>query len=109
MRNAIDTAVETDHSLVVRARDAGDEEAFAELVRRYRQPAFRLVASILGQGFEAEAEEVTQEVFVRVHRALASFRGDAKFGSWLYRIAFNQALNLKARVRYRSPQSPSMP
>ena len=103
MRNAIDTPVETDHALVVRARDAGDEEAFAELVRRYRQPVFRLVASILGHGFEAEAEEVTQEVFVRVHGALASFRGDAKFGSWLYRIAFNQALNLKARVRYRSP------
>ena len=104
MPNAVDDApVETDHALVVRARGAGGEEAFAELVRRYRQPVFRLVASILGHGFEAEAEEVTQEVFVRVHGALASFRGDAKFGSWLYRIAFNQALNLKARVRYRSP------
>jgi RNA polymerase sigma-70 factor, ECF subfamily len=101
--NAIDVRVETDQALVVRARGAGGEEAFAELVRRYRQPVFRLVASILGHGFEAEAEEVTQEVFVRVHSALASFRGDARFGSWLYRIAFNQALNLKARVRYRSP------
>jgi RNA polymerase sigma-70 factor, ECF subfamily len=103
--DAIDAAVdtETDDALVARARDGDDERAFAELVRRYRQPVFRLVASILGHGFEPEAEEVTQEVFVRVHGALASFRGDAKFGSWLYRIAFNQALNLKARVRYRSP------
>lgn len=103
MPYAIDPAVETDDSLVVRTRDAGDEQAFAELVRRHRQPVFRLVASILGHGFDAEAEEVTQEVFLRVHEALASFRGDAKFGSWLYRIAFNQALNLKARVRFRSP------
>jgi RNA polymerase sigma-70 factor (ECF subfamily) len=39
---------------------------------------------------------------VRMHRALGSFRGDAKFGSWIYRIAFNHALNVKARVRYRA-------
>ena len=105
MPDAIDAAVdtETDDALVARARDGDDERAFAELVRRHRQPVFRLVASILGHGFEPEAEEVTQEVFVRVHGGLASFRGDAKFGSWLYRIAFNHALNLKARVRYRSP------
>jgi RNA polymerase sigma-70 factor (ECF subfamily) len=100
--NAIDPAVENDDALVGRARE-GDERAFAELVRRHRQPVHRRVASILGHGFEAEAEEVTQEVFVRVYDGLESFRGDAKFGSWLYRIAFNQALNLKARVRYRSP------
>jgi RNA polymerase sigma-70 factor (ECF subfamily) len=46
---------------------------------------------------------VAQEVFLRAHRALASFRGEAQFGSWLYRIAFNQAVNLGARVRYRAP------
>ena len=40
---------------------------------------------------------------LRVHHALASFRGDAKFGTWIYRIAFNQALNVKARVRFRAP------
>jgi RNA polymerase sigma factor (sigma-70 family) len=40
---------------------------------------------------------------LRVHSALRSFRGEAKFGSWIYRIAFNQALNVKARTRYRAP------
>ena len=38
-----------------------------------------------------------------MHHALASFRGDAQFGSWIYRITFNQAVNRKARVRYRAP------
>lgn len=93
---------ESDDALVARC-SRGDKEAFAELVRRYRDPVFRVALSILGPGFAAEAEEVAQEVFLRVHHALASFRGEAQFSSWIYRIAFNQTLNLKARVRYRTP------
>ena len=95
--------METDATLVAGYRNHGDQEAFAELVRRYRQPVFRLVVSILGPGFAAEAEEVTQDVFLRVHGALDTFRGESQFSSWIYRIAFNIALNLKARVRYRAP------
>ena len=64
---------------------------------------FRLAVSILGQEFAPEAEDVAQDVMIRMHRALGSFRGDAKFGTWIYRIAFNHALNVKARVRYRAP------
>ena len=94
--------MDADSVLVARCRD-GDERAFTELVRRYREPVFRLAVSILGPGFAGDAEEVAQEVFLRVHHALASFRGEAEFGSWIYRIAFNQAVNLKARVRYRAP------
>jgi RNA polymerase sigma-70 factor, ECF subfamily len=81
----------------------GGEPAFAELVRRYRHPVFRLAVSILGQGFEPEAEDVAQEVFVRVHHALGSFRGESAFSTWLYRIAFNYTLNVKARMRFRAP------
>jgi RNA polymerase sigma-70 factor (ECF subfamily) len=92
-----------DEWLVERCCEASDEAAFAELVRRYRGPVFRLAVSILGQEFAPEAEDVAQEVMLRVHRSLRSFRGEAKFGSWMYRIAFNQALNVKARARYRSP------
>ena len=84
-------------------RNEGNEAAFAELVRRYRGPVFRLAVSILGQEFAPEAEDVAQDVMVRVHHALHSFRGEANFGSWIYRIAFNQTLNLKAHVRYRAP------
>jgi RNA polymerase sigma-70 factor (ECF subfamily) len=92
-----------DEWLIERCREAADEAAFAELVRRYRGPVFRLAASILGQRFAADAEDVAQDVMVRVHHSLGSFRGEARFGSWIYRIAFNQALNAKARVRYRAP------
>jgi RNA polymerase sigma-70 factor (ECF subfamily) len=42
-------------------------------------------------------------VFLKVYHAIQSFRGEAEFSSWIYRITFNQALNLKARVRFRSP------
>jgi RNA polymerase sigma-70 factor (ECF subfamily) len=91
-----------DCQLVARAQ-SGDQDAFAELFHRHSDRVFRLALSILGQGFAAEAEDVAQEVFVKVHHALASFRGEAEFGSWIYRITFNQAVNLKARARYRRP------
>jgi len=94
--------LDTDEVLVARCRAGGDQDAFAELVRRYRGPVFRLVVSILGPEFRADAEEVAQEVFLRVHHALAAFRSEAQFNSWIYRIGFNQAVNLKARVRYRA-------
>jgi len=92
-----------DEWLVARCGEPADDDAFAELVRRYRAPVFRLAVSILGQEFVPEAEDVAQDVMLRVHHALRSFRGEAKFGSWIYRIAFNQALNVKARARYRAP------
>jgi len=92
-----------DEWLVERCRESADDAAFAELVRRYREPVFRLAVSILGQEFAPEAEDVAQDVMLRVHHALGSFRGESRFGSWIYRIAFNQALNVKARARYRAP------
>jgi RNA polymerase sigma factor (sigma-70 family) len=93
----------SDEWLVERCREAADDTAFAELVRRYREPVFRLAVSILGQQFAPEAEDVAQDVMLRLHHALGSFRGEARFGSWVYRIAFNQALNVKARARHRKP------
>jgi RNA polymerase sigma-70 factor (ECF subfamily) len=92
-----------DEWLVAQCRESGDEAAFAEIVRRYRGPVFRLAVSILGQAFAPDAEDITQDVLLRVHHALASFRGESTLGSWIYRVAFNQALNAKARVRYRAP------
>lgn len=92
-----------DIDLVAAYRDRGDQAAFTELVRRYREPVFRVALSILGPAFAGDAEEVGQEVFVRVHHAIASFRGEAQFSSWVYRIAFNQAINVKQRSRYRRP------
>lgn len=96
----------TDAWLVEQSRAAGDHDAFGELVRRYQDRVFRLVVSILGQEFAADAEDAAQEVFVRAHQALRSFRGDAAFGTWLYRIAFNHAVNVKGRMRFRAPHVP---
>ena len=93
----------TDEELVEQCREFSDDAAFAELVRRYRSPVFRLAVSILGQAFAPDAEDVAQDVMLRVHHAIRTFRGESRVGSWIYRIAFNQAVNLKARVRYRAP------
>ena len=96
----------TDERLVEQCREAAaspDEAAFGELVHRYRERVFRLAVSILGQEFAPEAEDVAQDVMLRVHDALASFRGEAKVGSWIYRITFNHALNVKSRMRYTAP------
>lgn len=84
--------------------DRGDARAFDTLVRRHRESVFRLALSVLGPG--GEAEEVAQEAFLRAHRSLRAFRREAKFASWLYRIAFNLALNVKARARHRTPHVP---
>ena len=92
--------------LVRRCCDHQDHEAFGELVSRYRLRVFTLAVSILGQEFAPDAEDVAQDVFVRVYHALPSYRGDAAFGTWLYRIAFNHALNVKTRMRYRAPHVP---
>jgi RNA polymerase sigma-70 factor (ECF subfamily) len=81
---------EGDEELVVRVR-AGDRSAFADLVRKHREGIQRLVRGYVG-GNE-EAEDVTQETFLRALRAIDSFRGEASFRTWLYRIAVNVALN----------------
>ena len=94
--------MDNDPELVARVLQ-GDDTAFPTLVARYREKVFRLAVSILGQEFVPEAEDVAQEVFLKVHDSLDSFRGDAEFGSWIYRITYNQALNLKARMRFRKP------
>lgn len=96
--------MESDSQLVTRTQN-GDQQAFAELVRRHSALVFRLAVSILGREFIPEAEDVTQEVFLKVHHAIESFRGEAEFSSWIYRITFNQAVNLKERVRFRSPHA----
>jgi RNA polymerase sigma-70 factor, ECF subfamily len=78
--------VDPDRELVDRARD-GNQEAFADLVRRYQVRVFNLAR--VSTRNDADAEDVAQEIFIRVHRGLRSFRGDSAFRTWLYRIAVN--------------------
>jgi RNA polymerase sigma factor (sigma-70 family) len=78
-----------------------DPERFRLLVERHQQNVFRLVLSVLGPYTDADAEEITQEVFLRVFEKLEQWRGNAKFSTWLYRVAYNSALNKKALARFR--------
>jgi RNA polymerase sigma-70 factor (ECF subfamily) len=85
--------------LVARCRE-GDEQAFRELVDRYKGLVFALVARSIQE--PGRAEEVAQDVFVRVYRGLPSFRGDARLSTWIYRIT----VNLLAAERRAPPTEP---
>ena len=76
----------TDEELVAKSK-TGDLDSFNQLVKRWERPIFALAYRTLGR--EEDARDVTQETFLRAFRALAGFKGDAKFSSWLYRIALN--------------------
>jgi RNA polymerase sigma-70 factor, ECF subfamily len=76
----------TDEELVARSK-TGDIDSFNQLVKRWERPIFALAYRTLGR--EEDARDVTQETFLRAFRALSGFKGDAKFSSWLYRIALN--------------------
>ncbi|MGH7324780.1 MAG: RNA polymerase sigma factor [Candidatus Rokuibacteriota bacterium] len=70
---------------------AGDPRAFEDLVTAYQHRVFAVAYRMLGS--RAEAEEAAQEVFLRVHRAIAEFRGDAKLSTWMYAITSRHCLN----------------
>ena len=78
---------DVDRALVSRAR-RGDLAAFEMLVGRYQPVVSRQVRSIVGRRC-LDADDITQEVFVRAYRFLGRFRGDSSFGSWLYRVTVN--------------------
>jgi len=69
----------------------GDESAFVEIMRRYQAKIFAVAQSLLHN--HADAEEITQDTFVRAHRNLPRFRGDSSLATWLHRIAVNLARN----------------
>jgi RNA polymerase sigma-70 factor (ECF subfamily) len=87
-----------ERDLVARSR-AGDHAAFEELVRRETPRLYGLLVRMLGDA--SAAEDLVQECFVRAWRALAGFRGDARFSTWIYRIAVNEANRFLARESRR--------
>jgi len=78
---------------------ARDERAFNELVQTYGRRVSALVLRFLGN--KAEAEDLTQEVFVQVFKAIGTFRGDSKLSTWIYRIAVNLCKNRSKYLRVR--------
>jgi RNA polymerase sigma-70 factor, ECF subfamily len=84
--------------ILVQRVQRGDKTAFDLLVRKYQHKVVKLVTRYLRD--TADAEDVTQEAFIKAYRALPRFRGDSAFYTWLYRIAINTAKNaLVARDR----------
>jgi RNA polymerase sigma-70 factor (ECF subfamily) len=82
----IDTAL-------VRACQRGDIEAFEQIFRVYRNPVFRLAYRFTGN--RDDAEDLTQEIFLKVFENIGSFRYESSFATWLYRIAVNTCMNFQ--------------
>jgi RNA polymerase sigma-70 factor, ECF subfamily len=91
---------------LVEAAKRGDSDAFEELVRETHRSVYGLVYRLVGN--HDDAADVMQEVYLRVWRGIRSFRGDAGFGTWVYRIAANTAVSfLKKRGREAAPMDPA--
>lgn len=93
---------EVDLVLVERAQK-GDKQAFGLLVSKYQRKLARLLSRLIRD--PAEVEDVTQEAFIKAYRALANFRGDSAFYTWLYRIGINTAKNHLVAQGRRAPTS----
>ncbi|MEK7812022.1 MAG: RNA polymerase sigma factor RpoE [Pseudomonadota bacterium] len=93
---------EVDQQLVERAQ-RGDKHAFELLVVKYQRRLGRLISRFVRNA--AEAEDVTQEAFIKAYRALPGFRGDSAFYTWLYRIGINTAKNHLVAQGRRAPTS----
>ena|SRR5579863_8419983 len=91
-----------DHELVVRVQK-GDKGAFDLLVRKYQHKIAKLISRYVHD--RSEVEDVTQEAFIKAYRAMAGFRGESAFYTWLYRIAINTAKNYLVSQGRRLPST----
>jgi RNA polymerase sigma-70 factor (ECF subfamily) len=96
--------VDSDLDLMLRARQ-GDASSFEELLRRYRTPLVKYFCRMVRD--QALAEDLAQEAFLRVYKARHRYRPDARFTTWLYRIATNLALNAIRDAKGRQTQGGS--
>ena len=88
-RSSIGQAAAVDPELLARAQ-AGDHHAFAQLYSLHKRRIYSLCLRMVGN--VAEAEDLTQEAFLQLHRKIATFRGDSAFSTWLHRLAINVVL-----------------
>lgn len=88
---------------------AGDGEAFGTLVERYGDMVFTLVRRMLGN--REEAEDLTQDIFVKVYSSLGRYNGRSAFPTWLYRVDYNAAISHMRRrgIRYRPADGDRLP
>ena len=91
---------EVDNELVERVK-RGDKRAFDLLVTKYQRKVYTLVMRYVRN--HGDAEDLTQEAFIKAYRALPTFRGDSQFYTWIYRIAVNTAMNYLSAQSIRPP------
>jgi RNA polymerase sigma-70 factor (ECF subfamily) len=80
----------------------GDQQAFSALLLRYQRPVHALIRQIVNS--REDAEELTQDVFVKAFRKLDSFQGGSSLSTWLYRIAWNTAVSATRKKRFVYPE-----
>lgn len=95
-----DTPAQPDDLSLVRRAQGGDEGAYDELVRRYQRQIYAVIYHMTSH--HEDANDLTQEAFVKAWQALKSFKGDSSFFTWLYRIAVNRTLNHLKQRNYRN-------
>lgn len=98
---AVAGAETTDAQVMLRVK-AGDQSAFDYLVQKYRRPLVSFMYRMARNS--AAAEDLAQEVFLRVYRSRANYEASAKFTTWLYRIATNLAVNHARDTRHERPE-----
>lgn len=86
-----------ERELLDRCRSGQDDAAFVELVDRYKDLVYGMVYRLIRD--RSQADDLAQEVFLKVHRGLPYFRGDAKLATWIYRIVFNVCSQERSRRR----------
>jgi RNA polymerase sigma-70 factor, ECF subfamily len=94
--------LDADQEIVARVRN-GDREAFAKLVLKYQSRVLTLATRLLDN--RSEAEDIAQDIFVKIFQSLHDFRGASRFSTWLYRITINHCLN---HIRRRTRQQQTL-
>lgn len=87
-----------DDTYYIRRIAEGDVHSYAALVSRYSRPLFSLIFKIVRN--REDAEELAQDVFVKVYRSLPGFKGECSFSTWIYRIAYNTALSFTRHAKH---------
>src|SRR6476619_7375691 len=84
-----------EHALIQRCRSGTDDAAFGELVGRYKDLVYGMVLRLAPD--RSLADDLAQDVFLKIHRGLPYFRGDARLSTWIYRIVMNVCSEARAR------------
>ena len=90
----------TEDRILIEKSCAGETAAFRKLVERYQKQVYYLARDMTGN--HQDAEDLSQDVFIKAYRSLDRFRGDAKFSSWLYRITVNTCIDRSRKKSVRA-------